>query len=177
MKRFYTIFLSSLILFCSNLFAYDEADLQTLLQSKSCTSGTFSSCDLEGAQINGQDLSDANLEGAILKNAVIYNTSLSRANLENADLTGAILKFVDLSGANLTDSKLINTSMLFVDFSEATLSNAFIQGSKLKGVYFNNAVCEEVEFGMVETKLVDFSGATGIKAGSACAEDSFGSCR
>ncbi len=178
MKKLMFIILFGFLFFSyySSAWALNKEDLKKFKKTNECTSGLISSCDLEGASLKDRDHSNANLEGANLRGIRLENVNLSGANLEGADLTGAKLRRVDLSKAILTDAILENTLMFLVDFSEANLNDANIKGSILKGVSFRKANCEGVKFEMIDTQLVDFSEATGIKE-QQCGQVSFGQCK
>lgn len=62
--------------------------------------------DLRGANLQGEDLWRADLEGANLRNA-----DLRGANLWCADLRGADLEGADLEGASLLDADLRNANL------------------------------------------------------------------
>jgi len=75
--------------------------------------------DLEGA-----DLTGANLELAILIHANLSHADLTGANLMGADLTEANLSHADLTGANLTVADLTDALLYFItgaDYTDARL--------------------------------------------------------
>jgi uncharacterized protein YjbI with pentapeptide repeats len=79
----------------------------------------LSGADLSGAivwdvDLNGRDLSGANLSGADLKDA-----NLSDAILWDANLSGANLQLANLSGADLTDADLSGANLSNADFKDA----------------------------------------------------------
>ncbi|MBU3916705.1 pentapeptide repeat-containing protein [bacterium] len=155
--------------------AFDKNDLAKLRKTKQCSSGTFSSCDLENASLKGLDLSNADLKGANLKNATIENTNLAGANLEGADLTGAKLRLVNMQGAKLNEAIFNKALLVFVDFSEADLSETVFQLSTLKGIVLKKTKCDDMNFGGADLRLIDFSEATGIND-KMCKKGSFGKC-
>ena len=71
--------------------AWNQADLDKLLETKECKG-----CDLSGALLYGEDLSGADLVGANLLAA-----QMPGANLSDANLSGANLHQADLTNANL----------------------------------------------------------------------------
>ena len=73
---------------CSAAFAADEADIATLLATKSCEN-----CDLSHADLSGLDLTGANLVAA---------------NLYEADMTGTILTDADLTDARYESATVRN---------------------------------------------------------------------
>ncbi len=82
--------------------AWNQADLDKLLETKECKG-----CDLSGALLYGEDLSGADLMGANLLAAQMPGANLSGANLTGANLHQADLNGANLSGANLTNANLI----------------------------------------------------------------------
>jgi Pentapeptide repeats (8 copies) len=96
--------------------------LQFLLESK-LIYGKKSIVDLDGA-----DLSLANLREAFLNNA-----NLSGANLSQADLSHAGLRSADLRHANLSDANLREAKLGDADLSGAKLIKADLQSADLRG--------------------------------------------
>ena len=65
------------------------------------------------------DLSEADLQGAMLFGANLSGTNLAGANLRIADIGGANLKVANLTGADLTHAFFLETIMLQTNFSDA----------------------------------------------------------
>lgn len=65
---------------------------------------------LNGAKLKEADFTGANLSRATLSGADLTGANLSRVNFFGANLNGANLKQVDLTGANLMDSNLSETN-------------------------------------------------------------------
>ena len=80
--------------------AFDAAEVQQLLTTRSCID-----CNLTNA-----NLFEANLRNANLTNANLAGSNLGFANLTGADLTGADLTDADLTYANLRNVILCNTT-------------------------------------------------------------------
>ena len=78
------------------------------------------------ADIQGADLTNANLTEANLQGADLTNANLRYANLTDADLTNANLQGADLTEAILTDADLTNANL-----QGAVLTNADLQGAIL----------------------------------------------
>jgi len=75
--------------------------------------------ELRGALLGGADLFDADLAGADLRGADLGGAFLSEANLTRADLSGANLVGADLSAANLCGADLRETDLIRADLSGA----------------------------------------------------------
>ncbi len=175
MRNLYIVFSVICMLFLSiNSFAYDEGDLNDLITEKKC-GGTFTSCDLKEVKLVDMDLSGADLEGANLRNAYIENTRFTGANMEGVDFRGATLRYVDMTGAILADAEFENAKLLFVDLSIADMSDSDIENAVFIGVHLKRTKCNDVKFSEIDTKLIDFTGATGIEKGP-CAQGSWGTC-
>src|SRR5918999_1035251 len=78
------------------------------------------------------DLTNANLNGAILSNAVLSGADLKDADLTNANLNGAILSRAFLSLADLRGTNLTNTNLNGAILSHAILSRAFLSLADLR---------------------------------------------
>jgi uncharacterized protein YjbI with pentapeptide repeats len=87
---------------------------QADLQGTDLSYANLSYADLQGANLLDAYLNSANLQGANLLDANLGFTSLFRANLQGAelhraDLQGADLSYANLQGANLLDANLQDT--------------------------------------------------------------------
>ena len=91
---------------------------------------------LERAVIINADLSDANLEQAILSGTTLNRTNLANATLTKADLSSANLNLSILSGARLVGAHLEGTNLSFVDLSGANLTDAYLLKAVYKGANF-----------------------------------------
>lgn len=99
---------------------------------------------LQGIELSGANLWDANLEGANLWDANLEGANLEDANLEganlwDANLEGAGLKDANLKGANLGKANLEGAYLGFVNLEGTNLWGANLEGAglfraNLKGV-------------------------------------------
>ncbi len=102
---------------------------------------------LEGAHLEGVDLSRANLESAWLvrahldkanlerahlEGARLYGASFRDANLFNANLRGANLKECDMEGANLLEVKLDRAKILGVHWGKHGMVQSELEGRHLE---------------------------------------------
>lgn len=84
-------------------------NLTTLMNTGICVN-----CDLEGADLSGQDLNhviltgadlfEADLSDADLNHAILTNAVLASANMSGADLSNVIMNGADLNKTNLNDT-------------------------------------------------------------------------
>ncbi len=95
--------------------AWDQADLDKLLETNECKG-----CDLSGALLNERNLKNAKLSGADLSNAKLFSANLDNADLSGVDLRGAMLVNARLVAANLRDAKNVDSA----NFARADLSAA-----------------------------------------------------
>ena len=102
--------------------------------------------DLAGASLNGAVLFDANLtnanlngvsaEGAILITAILKYASLNGVHADGADLDNAVLKY-----ANLTDAQLLDAILFGADLRYTDLTNAFLARATLDKADWSHAKC------------------------------------
>jgi hypothetical protein len=105
----------------------------------------WDNCNLSGANIEGAVLNDAmirfaRLDGSVLTNAQLINvrfdyTSLANSDLSETDLTNAVLVGANLNAANLRNAKLSKANLAYAD-----LSGALIEGADLTGAVLGNAI-------------------------------------
>jgi hypothetical protein len=126
----------------------------------------LSSANLEGANLKGAYLFDANLDGANLSEANLKGAYLFDANLFKANLKGANLSEADLNGAYLYRTKLIGASLLGANLSEANLEGADLEranlkvanllganlkGARLEGVFLSGATVNKRTISNIDT--------------------------
>ncbi|EDN6933601.1 pentapeptide repeat-containing protein [Salmonella enterica] len=88
---------------------------------------------LYGANLCGADLFDANLYGANLCDANLFDANLYGANLCDANLFDANLRGADLRGANLCDANLFDANLYGANLCDANLRGADLRGADLRG--------------------------------------------
>ena len=90
--------------------------------------------DLSGANLSGANLYEADLSRANLSGANLSGANLSSANLFRADLYGA-----NLIGADLYRANLYGVNLIGADFSRANLSRANLSGTNLSRANLSGA--------------------------------------
>jgi len=100
---------------------------------------------LEGANLEGAQLTDADLTGAHLEEAILYKAHLEGADLRLALLKEATLGEADLKGAKLNyahleRAKLDNGHLGKAAFEEAHLEGATFYKTNLEGANFKMAI-------------------------------------
>ncbi len=92
---------------------------------------------------NGKPLDGANLEGVDLSRADLKEVSLVEANLKNCNLERANLEHAHLYKANFQGSNLFNANLKFsnikeADFQGANLLEVKLEGAKLAGLKYGS---------------------------------------
>ncbi len=110
------------------------------LQGANLSKADLSHLDITGQELSNTVLAQANLNGSTLRVANLQDADLSHANLcganlEKADLTRANLSEADLSRANLNSSILIETTLI-----RANLTECSIYGISAWNVHLDEAI-------------------------------------
>jgi len=133
------------------VWAFEEADVQKLLKTKSCPACNLSFANFDGADLSGADfgtssvrglkIRNANLTGAILSQVNNWSSSQTWVDLSGSNLTGADMRWLRegsgpsilwLHGANLTNADL-RWSFLKGEFEGANLTGANLVGATIRG--------------------------------------------
>jgi len=85
------------------------------------------------------DFNDVYLIGANLRNANLGGAIFRNAALDRADLTGAVLRNTNLGGANLKNAILDSADFTDANFTDADLRNARLDSAVLTGANFTDA--------------------------------------
>jgi uncharacterized protein YjbI with pentapeptide repeats len=95
--------------------------------------------DLSEANLQGADLSGANLRKATLIKADLSEATLIKADLTRADLTGTLLREADLTRADLTGTLLSKADLTEADLTQAHLREANLTEADLTRANFAGA--------------------------------------
>jgi uncharacterized protein YjbI with pentapeptide repeats len=114
---------------------------------------------LQGADLSEAELSHANLRDAYLSHANLSETNLSHADLSDTDLSGANLRSADLSGANLADANLVGTDLSNARLNGVTLRYARLFGAKLAGARLYGAKLYHARLDGADFTDADLEGA------------------
>lgn len=104
---------------------------------------------LEGVDLHGLNLKQAELHDALLRNTDLTGAKLRKSNLRNADLSGANLSGADLSFADLTGA----------DLSSANLECACLKGVILESARAKNSDFSDADLSKIRIVKSDLSGA------------------
>lgn len=99
-------FLLSLFCFILPAQAANPDHITHLLEQRSCIDCNLQGADLSHADLRGVDLTRANLRKANLRGANMMAVILKQADLRGANLSGANTLVVDVTGANLKGANL-----------------------------------------------------------------------
>lgn len=113
----------------STLVSATSNSVQQLLSTKKCQG-----CNLRGANLDKADLNGVDLSNAILIDADLDETNLSNANLSGADLTDADLGKANLTGANLSKANFTKADLEDANLTNANVTDAIFTGADLERV-------------------------------------------
>jgi Pentapeptide repeats (8 copies)/Pentapeptide repeats (9 copies) len=130
-------------------YAYNPADLKTLLATNKCIG-----CDLSGADLSRKQLVNADLQAANLVGANLTGTNLTGAKLGGANLTGATL-----TNTNLTQAVLQAASLIDVNFASSNLTRTDFSYANLVNTNFKSAILTNTDLAGANLALADFTGA------------------
>lgn len=99
--------------------------------------------DLTGATLSAAFLWEVNLQGTFLNGANFTDAELSGANLESADLQDAILSRTNLSGANLDGANLRGANLQDAVLAGTSLDRAVLCQTTLPDGTVDNRDCQE----------------------------------
>lgn len=101
---------------------------------------------LSRAQLYGTDFRGANLINSNLSGANLKGSDFRRANLEHIDLRGANLEGADLRNSNLKWASLERANLRSVDLRGALLSRATQFGRSIGGANLEGAILDDADF-------------------------------
>lgn len=104
---------------------------------------------LADGSLNGQNLSNANLEEAYLANAKLNNVNLENSVLYKANLSGATL-----NGANLNNTNLTRANFRVADLRGASFKDAILDGTDFRGALYDAFTAWPAGFNSVQAGAV-----------------------
>ena len=127
--------LQNCLLICRDLYRAN-------LEGANLAGAILEEANLERANLEGAFLKRANLEGANLRGAYLEEAFLERANLEGANLLGAYLEEAFLERANLKRAFLVGANLKRAFLVGANLERANLKGANLAGAFLQWADIE-----------------------------------
>ena len=129
----------------------------------------MSNADLQGAILNGANFEYANFRGANLQGANLNGANLQWTGFENANLEGAnleraefyesFLESANLRNANLRNASLQDALLINANLNGADLRNADMRGVDLRGADLRNANLENAVISGGNLNNADLRGA------------------
>jgi len=110
---------------------------------------------LSNAKLDGIDLSGANMSNAQLKNVSLNGADLSGVDLSNADISAAILEGTTLKNANLS-----HTNFSYADLSHTDLSYTNIKNAIMYVTIFNSATLDYANLNNANLSYANLSAAS-----------------
>src|SRR5579862_8815389 len=98
---------------------------------------------LVGVNLQGGFLESADLHGATVQGTNLQGADLKNANLQGASLQGTNLQGADLSGANLSGATLQGTNLGGANLTGANLAGAKLQGTNVNGATWSKTTCPD----------------------------------
>ena len=167
--------LSGAWLQCADLNELLKTDDRGEARCTSARSAVFSRAKLDGARMNGIDLTsakldDARLDAAELSYAKLTGADFSSAVLDKADMTGGIsaegaqfliasMQGTDLNGAQLQGADFSSANMQAANLSYAHLQGTMLKDAQLDAAAFHQAHLAGASFSGASVTGADFSGA------------------
>jgi uncharacterized protein YjbI with pentapeptide repeats len=114
-------------------------EIQPDLNGANLSRADLMDADLSKVKLNKANLSSADLTDADFSEATLSGANLSKANLAGAYLSKANLNGANLRGANLSVADLSQATLTKADLSEADLSEATLRKANLSGAVLHKA--------------------------------------
>ncbi len=142
-----------------------------------CTDPARPGVDWNRCYHEGRNLGQADLTGAILREARFNRADLSNSKLDGTDgrrakFVSASLKGVSFDGANLTEADFTKADLTGASFKNANLRSARLFQAILRGADLTGARLERADF-----LNADLSGARWTDGETVCAEGSISRCK
>lgn len=117
-----------------------DADLQGVdLQDTNLNGAILCNSNLEKAKLRGCDFIGTNIRGARLRKANLQNARLYNSSFSHADLIEVNLERADLSGANLNSARLMEANLTYTNFVGADLTYADLSNAETQNTNFQLA--------------------------------------
>jgi uncharacterized protein YjbI with pentapeptide repeats len=125
---------------------------------------------------DGQNLQNADLSGATLRDSSFKRADLSGANLAGVDARRA--KFVSsvLAGANFDGARLVLSDLTKAELRDASLKDADLTRAKMFRADLRGADLTGARIDGIDLLKAELGGAIWIDGKTVCAEDSIGQC-
>jgi uncharacterized protein YjbI with pentapeptide repeats len=141
-----------------------------------CTDAAEAGVNWRRCYMDGREFHNANLEGAMLRDATFQRSAMKQTNLSHID--GYRAKFVSATmvGARLDHARLIEADLTRADLTGATLVDADLRNAKFVNAILREADLTGARLQGTDFRNADLSGATWVDGNRKCAEQSIGQC-
>lgn len=130
-------------------------DMKANLNGANLSEANLRWANLSRANLSGANLRWANLSRAYFGGANLSEADLSEANLSGANFSGANLSWANLSGAYLSEANLSRAYLSGADLSDANLSGADLSRADLNGANFSGADLSEANLSSADLSRAD----------------------
>ncbi|MBV6441248.1 MAG: hypothetical protein EPGJADBJ_02929 [Saprospiraceae bacterium] len=113
------------------------------LQGKDLSNANLNKADLTAANLARSNLNEANLFKANLTDADLTESTLERTQLKEACLSGAFLTYTNLNDANITGATFIGSYLKSTEMVNANLSQTDLTGALIFDSNMTNAILKE----------------------------------
>jgi hypothetical protein len=168
-RRRTSLFSSTLVIPGFNIYEALKIDNSKKIEWKE-TLIDLSDRDLNGAVLIGAVLTKTNfliaqlrgawLDGAWLQGALLEGAKLQGASLTSAQLQGASLRFAQLQGASLDQAQLQGASLYSAELQGASLKEAQLQGASLFGAKLQGASLKKAQLQGADLMAAQLQGAS-----------------
>jgi uncharacterized protein YjbI with pentapeptide repeats len=126
---------------------------------------------------DGQNLQEANLAGAVLRDGSFKRADLSGADLSGADARRAKFVSTVLHGTILDGAKLVRADLTNADLRDASLKQADLTGAKLFRANLRGADLSGARLDDADLLKAELGGALWVDGKTVCSESSIGQCQ
>lgn len=141
-----------------------------------CTDQAGAGVNWRRCYLDGRDLKQATLGGAMLRDATFMRSDLTGANLADADAYRAKFVSATLAGVVLERARLIEADFTHADLTGAKLAGADLRNAKLVGARLLGADLTGAQISGADLRNADLTGATWTDGARRCGEGSVGQC-
>lgn len=140
-----------------------------------CTDPAADGVNWRRCYMDGRDLKQVSLNGAMLRETTFQRSDLTGASLTDADAYRAKFLSARLDRARLDGARLIEADLTRADLSGASLKGADLRNAKLVGATMTGADLTGARLEGADLRNANLSGARWTD-GRACGEGSMGQC-
>lgn len=127
--------------------------------------------------MDGRNLDQVRMTGAMLREATFQRSTLAKADLTGVDAYRAKFVSARLPGVVLDQARLIEADMTRADLAGASLIGADLRNAKLVNADLRGAVLTDARLTGADLRHADLTGATWVDGTRICGEGSIGQCQ